>query len=80
MCSFFGSMTKRQPGSRVISWIPPRFFFSFSISFWSSATSFLGSFSKVPSVDIFSSVFRRSMPLLMVLKLVSVPPSQRLVT
>ena len=34
----------------------------------------------MPSSAIFSSVFRRSMPCLMVLKLVSVPPSQRLVT
>ena len=43
-------------------------------------TSFLVMRSKVPSVDIFSMLFRRSIEPFTVWKLVSVPPSQRLVT
>ncbi len=43
MCSFFGSITKSAPGSRLISLMPPRFFSSFSRSRSSEATSFFGS-------------------------------------
>jgi hypothetical protein len=60
--------------------MPPRAFSSFSRSRVMPRTSFLVIRSKVPSVDIFSMACRRSIDPLTLLKLVSVPPSQRLVT
>ena len=71
---------KITPGSAVISWMPPREFFSFAI--WRSLRmrSFLTSRSCLPSPCSFSSWFKRSMEPFTVLKLVSMPPSQRWVT
>src|SRR5205823_5219845 len=67
-------------GSRVMSWTPPRFFCCFFMSCSRRATSLSGSFSTCPSAAMFSRVLRGSMPLLMVLRCVSVPPSQRFTT
>ena len=80
MCSFFGSMMNTTPGSAVISWMPPREFFSFAV--WRSRLmrSFFDSPSKRPLSRSFSRLLRRSMEPLTVLKLVSMPPSHRCVT
>ncbi len=74
------SMTKTTPGSSFISLMPPRFFSSWARSFMSRAISFFVRFSKVPSISIFSSFFRRRSDFLIVAKLVSMPPSHRLFT
>jgi elongation factor Ts len=52
MRSFRGSTMNRAPGRSFISFMPPRFFSSFSISWRSLITSFLGSTSKEPLVSI----------------------------
>ena len=80
MCSLTTSTMKTAPGSSAIDLMPPSAFSSFSRSRVMPRTSFLVIRSKVPSVDIFSMAWRRSMNPLTLLKLVSVPPSQRLVT
>ena len=74
------SMMNTMPGSSFISLMPPRFLSSWVRSFMSRAISFLVRFSKVPSISIFSSFFRRRSDFLIVEKFVSMPPSQRLFT
>ena len=74
------SMMNTTPGRSFISLMPPRFFSSRVFSLLSWATSFLVRFSKVPSTSIFSIFLSRSSDFLMVAKLVSMPPSQRLFT
>ena len=79
MCSFFGSITN-SGGSLVISLMPPRFFSSFSRSRSIWATSLFGSANRCRPPPSSRGSRRRSMPCFTVLKLVSVPPSQRWVT
>jgi len=74
------SIMNRMSGRAVMSLIPPRLFSSFSISRRSCRTSFLFSSSKLPSSDWVSRSLRRLMDCFTVLKLVSIPPSQRWVT
>ena len=80
MASLRGSMMNTTPGRSFISLIPPRFFSRAAFSLTRRAISFLVSFSKVPSTSIFSIFFSRSSDFLIVAKLVSMPPSQRLFT
>ena len=80
MCSFVGSTTNTAPGSLGMSLMPPRFFSSLVARLLEPATSFLVSFSKVPSAFMRSSFLSLSMLFLMVEKLVSMPPSQRWLT
>ena len=60
--------------------MPPRVFSSLTRSFSSWRTSFFGSRSAVPSVPISESFCSRSRLFRIVLKLVSIPPSQRWLT
>ena len=77
MCSFFVSMTKTVSGRRSRSRMPPRLRRSFSSSRRCFRASFLGMASKSPARSIAS--YSRSLPVRdeMVVKLVSIPPSQR---
>ena len=79
MYSFLGSTTKSASGSSSMSRMPSRFFAIFSRSRSMRSRSFLvsGLFSspRRPSIS-----FRRWIEVRRVTKLVSVPPSQRLVT
>ena len=78
--SFLVSTTNTSEGGPGISLIPANTNCSRSRSRVSRETSFLDSFSKVPSVAMRSRSCRRLMLVRMVLKLVSIPPSQRSVT
>ena len=75
-----GSMTKSAAGSDPMFLRPPRYFSKRSRSFSRRETSFFVMDMYVPSSFIRSSWRMRSRPVLMVRKLVSVPPSQRLTT
>ncbi|MOA33946.1 hypothetical protein D3C78_1552860 [compost metagenome] len=70
------SITKMASGRPAISWIPPMSFSSFSSSRANISCSFLLMLSRPASSWIFMS-FRRLIDVLTVLKLVSMPPSQR---
>ena len=77
MCSFFVSITKIASGSRSSPLIPPRLRLSFSSSrTWRSA-SFLGMASKSPAACMARSSCMRFTRPETVVKLVSIPPSQR---
>ena len=75
MASFFVSTTKRPPGRRFISLMPPRLFSSFSFFLSICRISFFVRLSYVPSTAIFSKFFRCLILFLIVVKLVSIPPS-----
>ena len=79
--SFFVSTMKSSPAAAFISLMPAKCFSSLrALASSRRETSFLVSFSKVPSSAIRSRSCRRLMLILIVLKLVSMPPSQRSVT
>ena len=80
IASFLVSMINTAPGISFISLIPPRFFSSFARSLFSFETSFFVRLSKVPSTSILSIFFSRITDFLIVVKLVSMPPSHRLLT
>ncbi|CFO12503.1 Uncharacterised protein [Bordetella pertussis] len=70
-------MTNSASGRPFMSLMPPIDLFSLSSSRWNSRPSFLVMRSKPPSATMASMSFRRLIELLTVLKLVSMPPSQR---
>ena len=70
-------MTNIASGSAFMSLMPPRLLTSLSSSRWCDRASRLLIRSNVPSVAICSRSFRRLIDALTVLKLVSMPPSQR---
>ena len=77
MCSFLMSMMNTASGSRDMSRIPPRLRSSFSSSLVRMSASFLGMASKSPDERMRSySVIFFTRPA-MVVKFVSIPPSQR---
>ena len=78
--SLAGSMMKTAPGRRRIFRIPPSESFSLRSSSERTAASFFVMRSKSPLSWRASSCSRRPSRFLMVTKLVSIPPSQRLVT
>ena len=80
MCSLLGSMTNMAPGSLAIPLMPPSERSSLSRSRRICTCSFFDSAARVPSSSIFSTPRSRSSEPFTVLKLVSVPPSQRWVT
>ena len=80
ICSILESTTKTAEGSEPISFIPPRLRSSFWRNLSIRRISFLGKRSIVPSSNMASRRFRRSIPFWMVWKFVSIPPNQRLFT
>ncbi len=77
ICSFFVSTTKTASGRRSRAWIPPRFRSSFSRSCWRRITSFFGRLSIAPDDSISRNSRRRIRRREIVVKFVSIPPSQR---
>ena len=70
------SITNIASGSAFMSWMPPMSFSSLTSSRWNISASFLIRISVPASICAFMSFRRLSEPLT-VLKLVSMPPSQR---
>ena len=80
-CSFFVSTIQTAEGTRCIERIPPSVFSSLIFSRWRMRSSFfVRPEPATSSKSISSSSFRRVSRLEIVLKLVSMPPSQRWLT